>query len=282
LKLTFINNACALYEHDGFRLLSDPWLVPGAFGTWVNDPPLKTRVEDLLGVDALYISHVHPDHLDPETLKHFPRETPIVTLREPLGLVPRKLAELGLHNVIALGDRETAILKHTMKAGQLEVTAFAPFTKHPFHADATEIGNVVDSALLIQGGGVKVLNSNDNTPSLEAAEWLRKEYGPFDVAQLNWNNAGPYPACFDNLTHEEKLSEANRCLDRNLQHMRAVALILDAKYTMPFAGQYKLGYGLEHLNQYLGTCSAANACFYLDGTLGVRALRLAEGESVDL
>jgi UDP-MurNAc hydroxylase len=278
VKLTFITNACAIYEHEGFRLLSDPWLVPGAFGTWVHDPPLKTKVEDLLGVDALYISHVHPDHLDPETLKHFRKNIPIVTLRDKLSLAERKLKELGFTNVIGLGGRQQMILKSMTSPVQMQLTMFEPFTMHPFHE--CEIGNVVDSALLIEAGGVKVLNTNDNTPSLEAAEWLRKDYGPFDVVQLNYNNAGPYPACFDNLSHEEKTREALRCVERNLVHMAAVAKVLGAKRTMPFAGAYKLAYWLEHLNPYLGTCSARVACGYLSQQ-GIEPLYLEEGESVE-
>ncbi len=156
---------------------------------------------------------------------------------------------------------------------------FGPFTKHPFHD--CEIGNVVDSALMVTADGKRILNTNDNTFSQESATWFRETYGQVDVAQLNWNNAGPYPACFENLTHAEKLAEAKRCVDRNLAHMLAVARILGAKHTMPFAGAYKLGFGLEHLNQYLGICTAKEACSYL-GANDVRPLYLEEGESVDL
>lgn len=275
LKLTFITNACALYEQDGYRLLSDPWLVPGAFGTWVHDPPLRTKPEDVATVDALYISHIHPDHLCEKTLQVFPRDVPIVTLKDRLSLAFKKLKELGFVNVQAIEDKES------VEFGPFRLTIFGPFAKHPHHEEACELGNIVDSALLIEAGGVKVLNSNDNTPSLEAASWLSQDYGPFDLAQLNWNNAGPYPACFDNLSHDEKLAEASRCLVRNLRHMRDVARLLGARRTMPFAGTYKLGYGLEHLNQYLGACSAADAAAYLMKH-GIVPEWLREGESVDL
>ena len=281
MKVTFISNAAAIYEHEGFRLMSDPWLVPGAFGTWTHSPPLKTKPADVANVDALYISHIHEDHLCPKTLAVFRRDIPIVTLLDKLSLADKKLAELGFTHVHAFGDRNQweADIRGP-KFGPFDLTLFGPFTKHPFHADACELGNVVDSALLIEAGGIKVLNTNDNTPSLEAAEWLRKAYGPFDLVQLNWNNAGPYPACFDNLTEDEKRSEATRCLYRNLEHMAKVAKILDARYTMPFAGAYKLGYGMEHLNEFLGTCSAEDAANYLSGE-GINAFALDEGECFD-
>lgn len=277
MKLTFYTNACAVYEHKGFRLLADPWLVPGAFGSWVHDPPIRTKPEDLVDVDALYISHVHPDHLCEKTLEAFRRDIPIVTLKDRLSICAKKLGRMGFTRVLALEDKEAARI--CFADPNYELTVFGPFTKHPFHD--CEIGNVVDSALLILAGGGSILNTNDNTPSLEAAEMLRRDYGPFDVVQLNWNNAGPYPAVFTNLSHEEKLAEADRCLQRNLAHMAAVAKVLGATYTMPFAGTYKLGYGLEYLNDYLGTCSARKACDYLEEQ-GIRSLYLEEGQSLDL
>lgn len=285
MKVTFITNACAIYEADGFRLLADPWLVPGAFGTWVHDPPLKTRPEDVKDVDALYISHIHPDHLCEKTLEVFRRDIPIVTLKDRLSLAEKKLGQLGFSRVTSMADREVIYPPPYGESGcgPFTLTMFGPFTKHPFHADDCEIGNVVDSAMLIRHGDVSVLNTNDNMPSLEAAEWLRKDYGPFTLAQLNFNNAGPYPACFDNLRHDEKLAEAERCISRNLKHMLEVAKILGARYTMPFAGAYKLGYGLEHLNQYLGTCTAEQAADYLSHKgERVNAVWLREGESIEL
>ncbi len=279
MKLTFLTNAACIYESQGFKLLCDPWLTEGAFGSWVHDPPLKTKPEDVTGVDALYISHIHPDHLDEGTLAHFRRDIPIVTFKDRLSLTEKKLRGMGMTNVTALGDKQTLIHKSMSSPVNMECTVFGPFTKHPYHD--CQVGNVVDSALLVQAGGVSVLNTNDNSFDLESAKAYVAAYGSPTVAQLNWNNAGPYPACFDNLTHAEKLEEAKRCLDRNLAHMLEVARVLDAKWTMPFAGAYKLGYGLEHLNQYLGTCPAWVAANYLEAN-GVRPLYLEEGGCFDL
>lgn len=275
MKLRFITNACCIYEAVGFRLLADPWLVPGAFGTWVHDPPITTKPEDVLDVDALYISHIHPDHCDAETLKHFRRDIPIITLKDNLSLCAKHLAKLGFTNVVALADREQRGI------GPFRVTMFGPFTKHPFHADDCEIGNVVDSALRVEHDGYSVLNCNDNAMSLEAAFEFRREYGSPTVAQLNYNSAGPYPACFRNLSNDEKLAESNRLIERHLDHMMQVADALRADYVMPFAGAYKLGFGYEHLNPYLGTVSAEYAAQRLR-LKGFDVVELKENEVADL
>jgi UDP-MurNAc hydroxylase len=274
VKLTHISNACCIYESDGFRLLADPWLTEPVFGSWVHDPPLKTKVEDVLDVDALYISHIHADHCDPETLKHFRRDIPIVCLADRF--MPAHLERMGFLDVAALPDGVGMPLTDLC---EFEVRVFGPFCKHPHHD--CEVGNVVDSALLIEANGHAIINCNDNTMSLEAAERFRKDYGQVDVAQLNSNAAGPYPACFTNLTHDEKLAERDRILKQQTDHMVEVARILGAKVVQPFAGAYKLGHGKEHLNQYLPVWPSSRIAEYLIER-DVRAVALDEGETLDL
>ena len=96
MKITFYANACCVCEQDGFQLLTDPWLVDGAFiGAWYHFPPLKTKPEDLRDVDALYISHPHSDHFDRESLGVFRRDIPIVILDSERSYLQRMLHRLG-------------------------------------------------------------------------------------------------------------------------------------------------------------------------------------------
>ena len=116
-----------------------------------------------------------------------------------------------------------------------------------------KIGNLIDSAMLISCDGVSALNANDNTPSIEASKMLLNDYGDISLAMLNYNAAGPYPSCFDNLTDEEKSSEHERILERNFDHMKRVLSAMKPKYVLPFAGAYVLGGDLRFKNKYLGT-----------------------------
>ena len=272
MKLTFYDNACCLYESESFRLLTDPWLSESCFeNAWIHVNPLKTKPQDLLDVDALYISHLHQDHLDPETLKYFRRDIPIVTLKDKFSLCARQLEKLGFSNVIAIPD------KGVLHIGPFDITFFAPFRQHPFLN--CQVGNVVDSAVIVEAGGVKVLNANDNTPDIDSARWLGETYGPFDVAQINFNNASEYPCCFMNLSYGEKLAESRKCIARNLAHMAEVGRLVKAKQVMPFAGSFKLSEKWEHMNEYLGATTDKKAVAYLQEQ-GLRAFTLAEGESI--
>lgn len=274
MRLKFITNACMIYESEGAKILSDPWLTEGIFyGSWYHDPPITTKVEDLLNVDALYISHIHEDHLDGETLKHFRKDIPIFTLKDKYSFCIKHLEKMGFTNVVGMEHREFKGF------GPFQLAIFGPFAKHPTHD--CEIGNVVDSALLLIAGDKRVLNTNDNMPDAEAARWLKSQCRPFDLVQLNYNPAGPYPACFNNYSHHEKLIQAERMSEELMTHMSNVAKILNARYTMPFAGQYKLGGDVEHLNQYLGLKTAHEAGAFLESN-GIRPLVLDECQEFDL
>ena len=58
---------------------------------------------------------------------------------------------------------------------------------------------------------------------------------------VNYNAAGPYPSCFDNLTKEEKINENKRILKRNFDHLCNIIPILKPKSVLPFAGAYIIG-----------------------------------------
>ncbi len=261
MKLQFITNACNIYSSRGKKILTDPWLSDTCFeGSWAHDPPIRTKPWDLTHVDYIYISHLHPDHMDFETLKHFPKDKPIIILDHGKNFLEKMLVKAGFKNFIRIKDRQTISLDH------FRLTMYAPFTGHIFYESL--LGNLIDSALVVEAENQKILNTNDNTPDVDAAKELRQRHGSFDIAQLNYNAAGPYPSCFVNLSYAERHSEHTRVLNRNIEHMQIIAKILKAKYVMPFAGAYKLVGPLAYKNQYLGTTTVENAAgHFLNGLL---------------
>lgn len=276
MRLTYYANACCLMEVDGFAVLTDPWLVDGAFeGSWCHFPPLGVKPQDLAGVDALFVSHVHPDHCCPVTLAHFPRDIPILVLDAGPNFLHRVLRQMGFTNLIAVKDGETAEL------GPFRATLYAPFTTHIFHE--SKVGNLIDCAAHFEAGGFSVMNFNDNTPDLDSARRLRARHGKPTVAQIAYNAAGPYPSCFQNLSGEEKLDAAERTLQRNFRHAADVARILEPQWQMPFAGAYVLGGAQWAKNACLGTAPVQRAAEEIGRQNGgVPMLTLAEGQWIDV
>jgi len=128
MKVTFISNACCIYEANRMRILTDPWLVDGAFeGAWFHAPALKTKPRDLIDVDALFISHIHPDHYDLKTLSAFQRDIPIFILDAYPGFLKKSLEHLGFTKVIAIPPEKP------YEFGPFELTLFSPFAKHAHH-----------------------------------------------------------------------------------------------------------------------------------------------------
>lgn len=249
LSFQFIGNACGIFEGSkGTKILCDPWIVDGVFeGSWCHFHKLSTRMEDLEQVDAIYISHLHPDHFDERYFGTFRKDIPIICLDHGENFLIRKLKSLGYENLKTIRDRETIAFK------EFSLTMFAPFAKHNFHE--AELGNLIDSALLFECGGVRALNANDNTPTPESAEEILNTFGPIDLAMLNYNAAGPYPSCFSNLSESEKVHESERVLVRNFSYVRDIILSLKPRFVLPFAGAYVLGGKLHYKNRYLGTAT---------------------------
>ncbi len=274
MRLTFYANACCLYEERGVRLLCDPWLVDGAFeGSWFHFPPLKTKPEDLCNVDGIYISHLHPDHLDPKTLASFPKDIPIIILKRSSSFLKNMLLRLGFSKFVEVEDAQG------FSFGPFFLTLFPPFEINVFHP--AKVNFELDTALVVESSGQTVLNANDNTPSLEAARKLKERYGHFHVAQLNHNAAGPYPSCFNQLGLEEKLEAKRRLIKRNLDHLLALSKILNPDWVMPFAGWYVLGGKQWPKNELMANVTWDNAADFLKAH-GFRALLLNEGLTFDL
>ena len=243
MKFTLINNACSVIEASGFKFLTDPWLSPGVFdGAWFPAYPLKSKLEDLLHADAIYVSHLHEDHCDKPFLATCPKDKPIFSLDdEGPNFLRRILERKGFKNLHFLKNSTSATI------GPFTIRVFRPFARSVF--DEVSVGNLIDSAALFSADGFSLLNTNDNALTKDAAESFRPL--KIDLALLNYGSAGAYPACFPDLTPEQKLSERKRILTRNMNYFVDLADILQPKYAMPFAGDYMLGGKNFPKNPYL-------------------------------
>ena len=202
MKVKFISNACCVIESKtGTKIVSDPWLDDGVFdGSWCHFHELKTTWDELQTVDAVYVRHVHPDHFDNRFFQ-FPKDTPIIVLDHGMNFLHKNLIKMGYTNLIKIKDQETSSFK------DFKLTLFAPFAGNNFFEENTKIGNLIDSGIVYESDGHKVFNANDNTPNPKACKMLKERFGVFDLSMMNYNAAGPYPSCFNNLNEDEKIAE---------------------------------------------------------------------------
>jgi L-ascorbate metabolism protein UlaG (beta-lactamase superfamily) len=118
MQLTHLGHAAVLVETAGARVLLDP----GNFATaW----------HGLTELDAILITHLHPDHIDPE-------HTPALIAANPGA---RVLVEPGVASTYALDRAEPITAETTLSIGGLSVAAVGGLHA-VIHRDIPQIGNV--------------------------------------------------------------------------------------------------------------------------------------------
>jgi len=168
-----------LVEHDGYRLLLD--LGSGAFG------PLQ-RHADPAAIDAVLLSHLHPDH--------FIDLCPYVVYRlyGPAGRLPAipLLGPAGTHDRLALAHDPNN------RGGLHKVFSFAAVTPGerelgPFRLRFARVQHTVEThAVRVEAGGRSLTYSGD-TAACDALVELAAGCDTL-LCEASWADEGPHPA----------------------------------------------------------------------------------------
>ena len=142
---TIGNAICLLYKNGAPLLVTDPWLEGTCyFGSWALDHPLSPQQRtNVLASPYVWISHGHPDHLHPESLKHFSRD-----------------------RIVLLGEHYNSEIRDFLKAeGFVDVRICRSKEWISIEPDLRImcVSNLnQDTILLIDAAGVLLLNQNDS------------------------------------------------------------------------------------------------------------------------
>ena len=104
LTVRFLSHASVLIDAGGTTLATDPWLLGPAFlrGWWLAWEPPSDAIELVAGADTIFVSHSHPDHLNPPTLRAIAARNDEVRVVVPdfgNGRCEELVRSCGLHNV---------------------------------------------------------------------------------------------------------------------------------------------------------------------------------------
>jgi L-ascorbate metabolism protein UlaG (beta-lactamase superfamily) len=109
-RVRWLGHSTVLIELDGARMLTDPLLRKQVLHLRRAAP---LDVEDVSGLDAVLVSHLHYDHLDLPSLRRLDRALPVVVPRGAGALVSRQ----GFRSVVELSaGEETALGNVTVRA----------------------------------------------------------------------------------------------------------------------------------------------------------------------
>lgn len=242
MKLTHFGGATAILEHQGKRILFDPWLDDGIFhGSWYHYPPLKVGIEDVGRVDYIYISHIHEDHCSPGTIQYLNRDAQILLMDRHLNFVARFLSTYGFEfkSIHLIQARTPKEIEPGLWVDMLEADP------------ENELNHIIDSSIILKWDEFVIYNANDCPPYTDGLQYVKRQYGTIDLALLPYTGGSGYPACYTNLSHQEKLHEKQRIANHGVQTFVDAVKMLRPRYAMPFADQYVIAGSRSHLNEYL-------------------------------
>lgn len=229
MKIKLVGHSSIIVRTATTGILCDPWFSGRVFNEgWALAPEPRFDASDLAGIQYLWISHEHPDHMHFPTLAALPPEfkasVTVLFQENNSQKVPAALTKSGFRRFVAA--------KHAQLL--------------PLGTDGTSVAvyqhRHLDSALIVrEATGVQVINVNDAELTRSDCAILRRRFGAFDVVFSQFSIAG-----FDGIV-------ANVAAERQqiLEAMCARHTWLGARVTVPMASfMYFCRPDNSHLNEH--------------------------------
>jgi CMP-N-acetylneuraminate monooxygenase len=220
LSISLHAHACLEFKHDGFSLLTDPWLDGPAFlGAWTQYPPPLVDVASLRP-NAIWISHEHSDHFHEPTLARFDRSTPIYFPDFPNRRILQRLEQIGFQRAVPMPFGETIEI-----GNQIRLTCYEPGS----------LWN--DAVVLIEIDGVRFLNLNDAGLNRRIA----RDVGSVDIIASSFSpGASGYPLTWTHLDDQQKADIIDRSRQGILRMLKEAVEMYGGQIILPFAGHFSL------------------------------------------
>lgn len=214
MKIEFVNHASFIVEHQGVRVMCDPWLFGSAFfNGWDLICKTQFQMEDFKNIQYIWFSHEHPDHFAPPVINKIPEEI-------------RKNITVLFHET-----NDKKVIDFCQKKGfkTQELTHLKKYTLAPDFEIMCAGVLPFDSWICFYGDGKKILNVNDCIVDGEAkAEHLKVHTGEVDVLFTQFS----YAAWKGN---EGDIQLRKDSAASKLQIVTDQIHVFKPKFTIPFA-----------------------------------------------
>lgn len=272
MKIKLYRSATVGLKFDNFKVLMDPWLVDGEYyGSWSHYPyfDLDENLDEINSYDAIYISHIHPDHCSDKTLKKINKSIPIYIHKYHAPFLRFKLERIGF-SVIEVNNASRTKLSNNAYINIYAADNCDPNECFKFFGcadkNAVDGSQQIDSIAVFDDGQNVLVNTNDSPFELakNTINRIKKDYDKVSMLLHGYQNASAYPQCFDNFeTNEQKLLEGKKvakiCLDKALNYITS----FEPELFLPFAGTYALSGKLSNIDYLRGVPTIDSAINYL-------------------
>jgi CMP-N-acetylneuraminate monooxygenase len=224
LKIDVHSHATLELNYRETSIIFDPWLEgPAYYGAWHLYPkPVVTAGN--LRVDAIVITHPHPDHFHIPTLQKMDKSVPIYFPQYPSQLIEEGLAELGFSNQNPVFWGETFSIGNHFKSKFLRPRSM--WEDSAAYSWIEDNGVVFNWLNLVDAGSVI---DEFVIPDLDLLT------SAFD------QGASGYPLTWTHLSEQRKIKMLESQKKSTLKMLPSKAKKLNTTYFLPFAGHWRLG-----------------------------------------
>lgn len=218
MQLQVLSHAGLLVKNSaGKKLVCDPWLIGSSYWrSWWNYPPVSKETITNLNPDVIYITHIHWDHFHGPSLKLFDKNTKIIV---PKGNYTRNKDDLN-----SLGFKNVTELKHG-ESYKID---------EGFEIVSYQFGIFLDSALLINCDGQKIMNLNDSKHMGLTLKQITENHKPIDFVFRSHSSANSRMS-FELIDKPDEIIDD---VNRYIQDFTNTAIAVGAKYAIPFASNH--------------------------------------------
>ena len=217
MEFRILSHAAMWVRCGGTSVVIDPWLVGSCYWrSWWNFPRAVFDEREMAAVDAVVLSHQHWDHWHGPSLRKLFAGKPV--------LIPDEPALRSGRDLRAIGFRDVRRVPHgrTVEIGALRITLY-------------QFGRYVnDSAIVVEGDGVTLLNANDAKIAGWPLRHLVARHGPIDFAFRSHSSANAR-VCW------RLEGDTGYLVDDHEHYMRSFVQFMDAvqpRYAVPFASNH--------------------------------------------
>lgn len=220
-EIRFFNHAFVKIKDKDFSFATDPWAIGPAFNTgwWLKNKTKNDWVDQLNDCNFVYISHNHPDHLHPLTLRKINKNMNFVVPDFSTDSTGKYLEELGFVNIHRLKFaheykfRDTNLILSILKSGDFRE----------------------DSGIYFSNGTFTSLFDVDSN-SINFNRYPKVDFYASSFA----GGASGYPIMFENFQKKQK----SEILNRNKLFLKRKKIkifqLIKPKYFMPYAGFFSV------------------------------------------